>query len=114
MSSFLGGKQKSSSTSSSGYSALPAGLMNAFNQLGFGIEQYTDPNNAGVQQRFTPMAQTDDETRALEMIRQGFAPNQQSIQSDIAMQMNPFDQYVIDEINRQGQGQNSVLQQNMS
>lgn len=63
---------------------------------------------------FTPLGQTAGETQAYNAINQGFTPTASSISSDIAMQQNPFDQSVIDGINRQGQGANSVLQQNLN
>lgn len=109
-----GGGSKSTSTSSSGYSALPPELKSIFDQIGTAIGQYTNPNNAGVTERFTPMQQTADETAALERMRQGFTPTAQSLKSDIAMQQNPFDQYVIDAINREATGKNSILNQNLS
>lgn len=109
-----GGGSKQSSSSTSGYAALPPQLQAIFNQLGMAVGQYTNPNNPGVTDRFTPLAQTADETAAFDKMRQGFAPNAQSIGSDIAMQQNPFDQYVIDGINREATGQNSILGQNLT
>lgn len=109
-----GGGGKSSSTQTSGYAALPPALRAVFDELGKAVGQYTNPNTPGNVDRFTPMQQTADETAAFEAIRRGFAPTSQSISSDIAMQMNPFDQAVIDTINREAQGSNSILQQNLS
>lgn len=114
MGGILGGGGKSSSTQTSGYAALPNELKSAFNKLGMGVEQYTNPNNAGVTRMFTPLAQTADETNAFNQMRQGFTPTSESIASDIAMQQNPYNQYVIDEINRQSKGANSILQQNLN
>lgn len=110
MGGILGGS-KSSSSSKQGYSALPKELQNAFNKLGLGIEQYTNPANPGVTQAFTPTPLSSAEQGAISNINQGFAPTAQSLQSDLSMLQNPFDSSVIDEINRQGQGQYSVLQQ---
>lgn len=109
-----GGGSKQSSSSTSGYAALPPQLQEIFNQLGMAVGQYTNPNNPGVADRFTPLAQTADETAAFDKMRQGFSPTAQSLQSDIAMQQNPFDQYVIDGINREATGQNSILGQNLT
>lgn len=106
-----GGGGKSSSSSASGYSALPPELLAAFNKLGLNVEKFTNPDNPGVVDRFTPMQQTADETAAFDRFRQGFAPTQQSLQSDIAMQQNPYDQSVIEGINREAQGQGSILNQ---
>lgn len=114
MGSFLGGGGGGSSSSKSGFAALPKALQDVFSKLGFGVEQYTNPANAGVTDMFSPLAQTAEETSALDAFRAGFAPNQQTIQSDIAMQMNPFDTYVIDEINRQAGGDYSILKQALS
>ena len=109
-----GGGSKQSSSSTSGYAALPPQLQAIFNQLGMAVGQYTNPNNPGVTDRFTPLAQTADETAAFDKMRQGFTPTAQSLQSDIAMQQNPFDQSVIDGINREATGQNSILGQNLT
>lgn len=108
----LGGGSKS--TSKSGYSALSKELKAAFDPLGVAVGQYTNPANAGVIEMFTPMGQTAEETSALNMFRQGFTPTEQSLASDIQMQMNPYNQFVIDEINRQSSGQYSLLNQTMT
>lgn len=112
-SSILGGSS-SSGTSKSGFQALPKNLQNQFSPFAGQINQYTNPANAGVTQAFTPMGQTADENQAFSMMRQGFTPNAQSLQSDISMQMNPYNSYVIDEINRQAGGDYSLLKQSLS
>ena len=63
---------------------------------------------------FTPLPQTADEARAAEMIRAGLAPTQESLRSDVSMLMNPYNEFVIDDLNRQAQGQNSILNQALS
>ena len=114
MGSVLGGGGGGGGSSQSGYSALPKALKDAFNPLGIAVGQYTNPANAGVKEMFTPLAQTADETAAMQRIRQGFTPTAESLKSDISMLMNPFDQSVIDVINREGQGQYSALKQAMT
>jgi hypothetical protein len=114
MGSILGGGGKSSSSGQSGYSALPAILQNAFNPLGQAVGQYTNPNNPGVTDRFSPLAQTADETAAFDKIRAGFAPTQQSLTNDVSMLMNPFDQFVIDDVNREANSANSIMKQGLS
>lgn len=109
-----GGSGSGSSSSKSGYSALPKILKDAFNPLGQAVGQFTNPNNPGVTDAFTPLAQTAGETNAINNINNGFTPTAQSLQSDLSMLQNPFDSSVIDEINRQGQGQYSVLNQALS
>lgn len=109
----LGGGSKSGSSSQSGFSMLPPELQAAFKDYAPLINQYTNPNDPANVARFTPMAQTAGETSALAKMDQGFTPDQAQLTSDINMQMNPFDDSVISEINRQGQGQNSVLQQQL-
>lgn len=110
---FGGSDQSSSSqqTSQGGFRDLPPEIQDVFKQLATNAQQYIGP--AGTQ-AYTPLPQTASETAGLNTISQGFAPTQQSIQSNIAMQSNPYDQSVIDEINRQAQGQNSVLQQSLN
>lgn len=104
----------SSGSNKTGYSALSKGLKAAFDPFGQAINQYTLPSNEGVISAFTPMAQTADETRAIEAIRSGFAPTEQSITSDINMQMNPYNQFVIDAINREAGGNYSLLKDALS
>lgn len=91
-----------------------SGMPVAAAPAGNGIPSAGTNLSAGVgSDLFTPLGQTAGETQAYNAINKGFAPTASSISSDVAMQKNPFDQYVIDAINRQGQGQNSVLQQNL-
>lgn len=123
MDAILGSPEESSSVQ--GYGALPKGQRQFVMDTVRGAEQFVSPytlnpvtgqreiNQANID-RFTPLAQTADETEAIERMRQGFAPTPESLQADLSMLMNPFDQYVIDEINRQALGENSILQQNMT
>lgn len=60
---------------------------------------------------YTPLQQTAGETKAYSAIDRGFTPDQTQLNSDIEMQQNPFDHYVIDEINRQAGGDYSILKQ---
>lgn len=101
-----------SSSSQQGFRDLPEEIQNAFKTLATqSQEQLTGGNLSSM---FTPTGQTAEETNAYNAINKGFSPTASSISSDIAMQTNPYDKYVIDEINRQSQGQNSALQQNMN
>lgn len=80
-----------------------------------GASTQPTPFSAGIGSNiFTPLQQTAGETKAYDAINHGFTPTQSTFNSDVSMQMNPFDQSVIDTINRQGQGANSVLQQNLN
>lgn len=83
-------------------------------QNGNPVSDPTTGGRAGVTDMFTPLAQTADETRAFEMMRQGFTPTEDSIRRDTAMQMNPYMDSVIEAVNRQGQGQYSVMKQEMA
>lgn len=78
-------------------------------------DRNADPNQKQrVIDMWTPLAQTADESQAFDMMRQGFTPNQETLNADIDMMMNPFDNYVIDEINRQAMGDKSILDQVMT
>lgn len=111
LTSMLGGGSKSSGSSQSGFALLPSQIQDAYKLLGTEAQKYI--GSAGTQ-AFTPLAQTADETRAINMLRQGTAPTEQSLASDIQMQMNPYNDFVINEINRQMTGEQSALNQALS
>ena len=98
---------KKKTVPATGFYALPQSLQdtysgvynNAFNRLKTNYDY------------LTPMGTTADEAQAMEMYRGGFAPTQESLSNDISMLSNPFDEYVINEMNRQSQGQNSLVNQ---
>lgn len=97
-----------------GFYTMPKEYQNLYRGL---LGQSADillPNGQVNTEMFTPLAQTQDETRALEMIRQGLTPTEQSLRSDVSMLMNPYDEYVIDDLNRQSQGSASILGQAMN
>lgn len=112
MQSLFGGS-KNTNSSSSGYLSVPTQLRQGFNKLGTAVSQYTDPNNPANIERFSPMAQTGDETNAYNSLRQGFTPTANSLSSDLSMLMNPYNDYVIGGINNQANGDFSILKQNM-
>jgi len=102
-----GGKSTSNSNSVSGYGALPTFAQNTLQGIDAELGHINYSN-------FYPTATSADEQQAFSNIRQGFTPTQTSLNADIAMQQNPYNSYVIDEINRQSQGGNSILQQNLN
>lgn len=112
ISGMLGGAETASSkgSSQSGFALLPPELQKAFTQYG---KQVTGlfGNQGQANQMFTPMPQTADETAAFGMARQGLAPTEESLRNDISMFMNPYDDFVTNEINRQATGQNSLVNQ---
>lgn len=106
-SSILGGSK--SSSSSGGFNSLPPEISGAYKDFG---QQLQDLLKSGdLTNMYKPLAQTAGETKAYGAIDTGFAPTAQTIGSDISMQMNPYDSYVIDEINRQSGGDYSILKQ---
>lgn len=110
----MGGSSGSSQQqSTNGFRDLPPEIQDAFKGLATQAQGYTasTPENVA---RFQPMGQTAGETSALAKIGQGFAPTASSINSDMAMQQNPWDQSVLDTINRESQGDFSILKQNAS
>lgn len=102
---FGGSDSKSKQSSQSGFALLPPELQNAFTQ--YGSQLTSKFGNGG----YSVLPQTEDETNALNMVRQGMAPTAESIQSDVSMLMNPFDEFVINDINREATGQNSLVNQ---
>lgn len=101
-------------SSQQGFRDLPPEIQNAFKDLATQAQGFLPGNNAGTTSAFTPLAQTAGETQAINNINRGFTPNAQQFQSDIDMQQNPYNKYVIDEINRQAGGQKSVLNQSLN
>lgn len=102
----VGGGKQSSNSSSGGFNALPKDIKTAYNTLG---QQATAGlTSGGFAQAFTPLKQTADETAAYAALR-GNDPIA-NLSDNIALQMNPFDQYVVDGINREAAGNGSVLQ----
>lgn len=103
----LFGGSEGSSSSQSGFANLPPQIQRVWktyaNQL---LGQFP---NEGEEDLFTPLPQTDFETNALNMIKRGITPTEDSLRSDIAMQMNPFDDFVINDINREAAGDYSVF-----
>lgn len=99
------------SVSQSGFGALPLDIQNQFKPYAGEISKYTNPTNPGVIDSFTPMDATTDENKAFSLMRQGFTPTADSLKSDMSMMMNPYQDSVIGEINRQGTGDFSLLKQ---
>jgi hypothetical protein len=107
MGGILGGGGSKSTSTTNGFNALPEDIRATFSNLSQGINQQLLQPNSG--QAFAPLAQTADETRAFDILRQGFAPTASSLQNDMSMLMNPYNQNVINEMNRQAGGQFSTL-----
>lgn len=107
------GRQQQASSSSQGFRDLPPEMQNVFKSLATQAGGFL-PGSSNSANMFTPLPQTAGETTALSNINKGFTPNAGQLQSDINMQTNPFDSSVIDTINRQAQGQGSVLNQQLS
>lgn len=106
-----GGKQK---IPASGFFAMPQDYQDFYNNLlNIAKNTYTSGNKLK-SSSFIPLSETADEKRAYELLRQGFYPTEQRLQSDISMLMNPFNQNVIDEINRQAGGDYSLVKQNLA
>lgn len=107
-------KQTQSNAATSGYASLPENLRAGFDQLGSQITQYTNPNDPNNLARFTPLAQTAGETQAYNAINRGFTPTSDSLNTDLSMLMNPFNDSVIGGINNAANSDFSILKQNMS
>lgn len=106
--------QSSQQSSAQGFRDLPPEIQNAFKDLATQAQGYLPGNNPNTTSMFTPLAQTAGETQAIGNINQGFTPNAQTLQSNINLQTNPYDQSVINTINQQAKGQGSVLNQQLS
>lgn len=109
---FGGSEEESSGSTKSGFQTLPKEIKDAFKK--YTVDTQNMFQSGAGNNMFTPLGMTAGEQQAIDQMNAGVVPNAATLQADIAMQQNPYDQYVIDEINRQAQGENSVLQQNMA
>lgn len=110
VSSLFGGNNDKSETTQQSSAMLPS-VSNAWNSYAPLLAKYLDPANGGANY-FTPMGQTADENQAFGMMRQGFAPKSAAdVSNSISMFMNPYNDYVINDINDQAQGNYSLLKQ---
>lgn len=107
---FGGSESESQQTSQSGWALLPQELKDAFTKLATNASSYI--GDAGTS-AYTPTDITVGEQTAINNLYSGFTPDATTLQSDIDMQMNPYNSYVIDEINRQSQGDYSTLKQSL-
>lgn len=111
---FGGSSGGQSSASSSGYSALPPALQSAFTTLGTGLASATtNASNAGGG-AFTPTPISGAQQGAVNAVNTGFAPTTSSVNSDMAMQMNPYMSSVIGGVNQNANAANSVFNQSLA
>jgi hypothetical protein len=103
--------KKSTTIAASGFNAMPKNYQQYYKMLLEGARDTLIPKGKVNSEMFTPLPQTEDETRSINMIREGLTPDQDKLNADIAMTMNPYDEYVINELNRQAQGENSLVNQ---
>lgn len=94
----------------SGFYAMPGPYQGLYNSL-LGQANTLYGDNAKAAEAFTPTPINEGERAALDKLYAGFAPTEQSLRSDISMFMNPYDDYVINDINREATGQNSLINQ---
>jgi len=106
----LTGKQKTK-VPASGYYAMPQEYRDLYDGLLKNVSSTLLPGGQLNTEMFTPLPQTADETRAFDLSRQGLAPTEESLRRDLSMLMNPFDEFVINDINREATGQNSLVNQ---
>ena len=118
---FISGGSTSSNGASqqqatSGFQALSPQIQGVFNTLATQAGSYLNGgSNAGTtNQMFTPLPQTAGETTAYNTVNAGFNPTSSQLNSSINEQMNPYNQDVINQINKNAYGQNSLLNQQLT
>lgn len=102
-------QQSAGAQSTSGFGLLPTEIQNAYKNYGTAVNAQI-PNATAA---YTPTPLSAGENNALTNLTNGFAPTQQSLSSDLSMLTNPFNSSVIDQLNQQANGQNSILKQTM-
>lgn len=105
-----GGTTKGKAGYSSGFGALPSEIQGVYKNFATGVDKLIP----GAASAFTPLQQTADETSAFNTIRQGFAPTADSLSADIGMLTNPWDDFVLGDVNRQAAGDYSILKQDIA
>lgn len=111
LSGMAGGPKQSQAVPASGLYSMPRGYQGLWGNLTEEASQIFAPNGVLDSSPFNPMGVQPIEQQALDAYGRGFTPTEDSLRSDISMFMNPFDDHVINDINRQSQGQYSVLNQ---
>ena len=106
---FLTGGSSGSSSAKSGFPTLPKELQDFYKSFATEASKATLPSSADLS-TFTPLGITDQEQYAIDTAATGLAPTPESLSRDVSMFMNPYDDYVIDAINREAEGENSILQ----
>lgn len=111
-----GSSGQSSNQSTSGFQALSPEIKAQFNNLATQAGSYLNggANASSTTPMFTPLAQTAGETSAINTINNGIAPTAANINSNMALQQNPWDSSVIANLNKQANGQQSNLNQELA
>lgn len=107
-----GGTSGTSTPMTNAFAQAPQEIKDVYTDFAKNIQSTLLGGNAA--NMFTPQPLTAGEQGAISSINKGFTPDATQLQSDIQMQMNPFDQFVIDAINREAAGQGSVLKSALS
>lgn len=109
VSGLFGGEEQSQATPASGFYSLPLEYQKLFtNVANKGNKLLLGKGGANL---FTPMEVTDDEAVAFDALRGGFAPTEESLRADRALFENPFNSSVINAINQEAKGENSLVNQ---
>lgn len=110
LSGILGGGQQTQTTggTQSGFSLLPQSIQQAYTNYGTAVNGQI-PNATAA---YTPAPLSAGENTALTNLTNGFAPTASSLQSDLGMLQNPFQDSVINGLNRQANSDYSILKQN--
>ncbi len=105
----IGLKTPKVTTAASGIYSLPRNAQNAYNTMVDRANTLSADTSL-----FQPSEFTQDQQSAFGMARSSANPTSQDITNLVSPYMNPYMDSVIGEVNRQSQGDNSVLQQNMN
>lgn len=97
---------KSSSSQQSGFALLPPEIQATYKQYASQLGNQFGSNNSAL---FTPQPISSAEQGALDRMSAGFGPTADSVRSDIQLQMNPYDEFVIQAINRAANDEGSQL-----
>ncbi len=106
---FFGGSK--TTIPATGYYAQPKAYQNLYSDLLGQAGNLYGGDGSQAAAAFTPQGINAGEQSALDKMYAGFTPTQDSLNTDVNMLMNPFDESVIGSINRESRGQNSLVNQ---
>lgn len=111
LSGMMGGPEQSQGVPASGFYSMPQQYQDFYTNLAGAGNSTLLPGGKPNSGMFTPMSITAGEQSGIDRLYQGFTPTAETLGADINMLTNPYDEYVINGMNREATGANSLVNQ---